>query len=312
MSEQITALKDILAIIEDAHIYGATHVVEIDSGRAGPNVGIIACTHGNEPAGLAAIQYLLSDLILLRGKLFFIIGNPKAAASYFDAASDDTKEQARYIDKNLNRMPNNKAELANSKIYEYQRAEELMPVLEQLDGVLDLHSTSSNAPPMLICVDENSAKLMMNSLFPFKRVITGVEQHIEGKFLIEYCERAVVKFIAECGQHEELEASQRAIDISIAFLHRMNIVQDMQPEKLDEAVEFYAAKQAVFLPKDCGDFKLRRTVEPFEFVKKGQELACNGADVVVAAPTDGYAIMCPEAQSALDCSEALLFLCDKG
>lgn len=310
MAEHIASLKNVLDTIGDARTRGATHVVEVDSGRAGPNVGIIACTHGNEPAGLSAINYLLSDLTLTCGKLYFIIGNPKAAECYFDANCNDGKEQSRYIDCNLNRLPAID-ELANSNVYEYKRAQELMPVLQRLDGVLDLHSTSSDAPPMLLCVDETSVKLVMDSLFPFPYIITDIEEYISGKFLIEYCEKAKVKILAECGQHESLDASQRAIDISLAFLHRMGLVQNLKPEAMHNEVTFYRAKEAMFLPQDCGEFKLRKVIEPFEFIEKGQEVACNGNDTVATSPQEGYAIMCPETQNTLDSSEAVLFLCDK-
>ena len=48
------------------------HVLEIDSGKVGAHVAILACTHGNEPVGLAAIDYLTSDLQLTSGKLYFL------------------------------------------------------------------------------------------------------------------------------------------------------------------------------------------------------------------------------------------------
>ncbi len=306
----IAPLEAVLHTIADARTHGATYVVEVDSGISGPSVAILACTHGNEPVGLSAFKYLLSDLILSCGKIYFIVANPEAAGCYFSAGCSDSKEGSCYIDQNLNRLPE-KSELAGSSVYELKRAQELLPILERVDGVLDLHSTSSDAPPMLICVDETSVELVMDSIFPFEHVITGIHKHISGKFLIEYATKAKVKILAECGQHECLEAHQRAIDISLAFLHRMGLVEDIYPTNREKEIHYYQCKQAVFLPQNCDELRLRKVIEAFEFVEKGQVLACNGTDVEAAATDSGYAVMCPETQGTLDTSEALLFLCDK-
>lgn len=310
MVDHLSSLESVLELMADATTEEIPSVVEIDSGIAGPSAAIIACTHGNEPVGLGAIRYLLSDLILRRGKLYFIIGNPEAAQCYFSADCELGKEGARYIDKNLNRLPEKEA-LADSEHYEFRRAAELLPILEEVDGVLDLHSTSSDAPPMLICVDEASARLVQDSLFPFSHVITNICEHISGKFLIEHCMQARLRILAECGQHECLEASQRAIDIALTFLHRMGLVEDFQAPDKEKEVAYYHVKQAVFLPKDCGEFRLRNLIEPFEFIEKGRVIACNGTDKELEAPDSGYAIMCPETHNVLDGSEAVLFLCDK-
>ena len=310
MADPIAKLESVLHLLADVSAEGAPSVVKIDSGTSGPSAAIVACTHGNEPVGLAAIQYLLSDLILRRGSLYFIIGNPKAAECYFSATCNIGKEDSRYIDKNLNRLPK-KDKLTGSTEYEFQRAAELLPILEEVDGVLDLHSTSSDAPPMLICVDDASTRLVQDSLFPFEHVITNIQNHMSDQFLIEYCTQARLRILAECGQHESLDASQRAIDISLAFLHRMGLVEDFAPPERKRQVNYYHAKQAIFLPKDCGEFRLRQMIHPFEYIEKDQDLACNGSDTVTSSPDSGYAIMAPETTNTLDCNEALLFLCDR-
>ena len=56
--------------------------MKIDSGRPGQVLGITACTHGNEPSGIAVIKYLLEDMhiesSLLRGTLYLGINNVRA------------------------------------------------------------------------------------------------------------------------------------------------------------------------------------------------------------------------------------------
>ena len=287
------------------------HIIKIDSPNAGPSAAIIACTHGNEPIGLSAISYLLSYIKITRGTLYFILGNPKAAQCYLDAECSISKEKSRYVDQNLNRLPPKEALNSNQDIYENRRASELLPILEQIDGVLDLHSTSSDAPAMLICVDEASRRVVQDSLFPFNHVITDINAHIRGKFLIEYCTQARLRLLAECGQHECHDASERAVNISLTFLHRLGLIEDLSPPQANKDISYYHAQKAIFLPQNCGEFRLKRLIEPFEWIEKNQILACNGKDVEFTSPSSGYAIMAPETQNALDCSEALLFLCDK-
>src|SRR5947209_1565224 len=69
-------------------------VLRVDSASRhnGPIVGISACTHGNEPCGLAAIWYCLREGFLrnslVKGSVIFMVNNLAATAEYFRAQSD--------------------------------------------------------------------------------------------------------------------------------------------------------------------------------------------------------------------------------
>lgn len=263
----------------------------------GPTAAILACTQGNEPAGLSAIDYLLRDLQLLRGRVLFILINPEAA-----------KAGKRYIDKNMNRLPASPTDWAGT--VEGARYGELLPILQEINGgVLDIHSTSAASPPMLIVVDETGAKAAAEPHSPFQHVVQGIERHLCGKFMIEACTQASLKWLAECGQHTCPEAASRAVEASLSFLYALGMVEIPPWQVTKKEVTLYQVQQALHLPEGCEGLRLIQPITPFEWVEKGQKIACNGSQQL-EIPQSGYAIMCPATKEILDNREALLFLCE--
>lgn len=285
-------------------------ILAVESPEPGPTAAILACVHGNEPAGLGAIDYLLSDLQLARGRVLFVLVNFAAAQNYFSAADDAGREKARYIDRNMNRLPERGGDWLGT--VEGMRLGQLWPVLQEIDGgVLDLHSTSADAPPMLIAVDDTGCEAAECPTVPFTHIIQNIHRFIRGKFMIELCDNAPLKLLAECGQHHCPDASARAVEMSLAFLRKLEMIAPAAlPPEESPAKHCYRVKAALRLPEGAEGFRLLRPVAPFERLEKGQEIASNGRERVTA-PDSGYAVMCPQTQGALDCSEAVLFLCDK-
>src|SRR5437870_415528 len=83
----------------------------IEGKKPGPTLGITACTHGNEPSGLAVFAYLLEQTKIRDrlecGRLYLIVNNLLAAERSFSVRSDTTLtekcrkkaiEATRYVD----------------------------------------------------------------------------------------------------------------------------------------------------------------------------------------------------------------------
>ena len=119
--------------------------IEAPAGRGTTLVGV-GGIHGNEPAGVRALENVLAELGrpgggLSRGRFIAIAGNRPA----LDAG-------VRYIDRDLNRIWN--AGDGRDDVEGSERAE----LLELLDGyrrasagpphLIDLHTTSGSAPPL--------------------------------------------------------------------------------------------------------------------------------------------------------------------
>ena len=89
----------------------------------------IACTHGNETTGQSVVNKLLKNPIL-SNKFDYIIGNPKAL-----------EKNTRFTDVDLNRVAPGKK---SSKLYEEQRAYELVNIFKKYKHVIDIHTTTAN------------------------------------------------------------------------------------------------------------------------------------------------------------------------
>ena len=104
---------------------------------------IVGGTHGNEPGGVKAIVELHRSLncgqvMLKRGKISFLLGNPKAF-----------EKDVRYIDSDLNRHFN---KLDPSKV-EGERALEIKSFFanhDDINALLDLHSLSIGDIKLLV------------------------------------------------------------------------------------------------------------------------------------------------------------------
>jgi hypothetical protein len=309
-SEIVAAYKAAYDTLAQSKYRGIHGIYEARAAKDGPTAAILACTHGNEPAGLGVIDYLLSDLQLAKGRILFILVNMDAATQYLSATHDLEREKARYIHHNMNRLPKNSQDWAGSA--EGKRLSDLLPILAEVDGgVLDLHSTSANAPAMLITDDHTALEFARCPSMPFETIIHGIHRFLQGSFIIHACQHAPLRLLAECGQHQCPQASSRAIEISLCFLAKLGIIPSPHLiENTEKTPDIYHVNAAVRLPAGDRSYRLVRAIEPFAWLEKGTPIASNGTQIL-RAPSPGYAIMCPKTDAYLCPNEALLFLCDK-
>lgn len=113
-------------------------ITVIDSWKPGKNVGIFAITHGNEPVWIGVFKHL-SDWYKLEekiksGKIFLIAVNIEAYEKFIQDGDDN---KYRFIDDNMNRISNKPYK---EKSYESRRLKELIPIFDELDIAIDLHS----------------------------------------------------------------------------------------------------------------------------------------------------------------------------
>ncbi len=175
---------------------------------------LVVCTggmHGNEPAGVLALQNVLRHMQQhhppFNGKLVALAGN--VAALY---------RGQRFIDFDLNRMwvPSRVYQLKEGILGEIETAEskeqhELLAVIEaQLAGkfsqaiFLDLHTTSSAGSPFGLISDTLANRRFAQALGT--PIILGLEESIEGTLLnyINDLGHAALGF--EAGQHHSASA----------------------------------------------------------------------------------------------------------
>ncbi|HEX4353528.1 MAG TPA: succinylglutamate desuccinylase/aspartoacylase family protein, partial [Polyangiales bacterium] len=176
-----------------------------------PHMGVVGAVHGNEPCGLRAIERLRAELTagelsLKQGTLFLIHGNPRA-----------TEEQKRHTEGgfDLNRFFDFRFvdELPSEHwLYEHHRAFALKPLLESLDSVLDLHSTTAPSPAFAIASPVPESQALAASL-GVEFVTLGWDRPglLGDKVVIAPSTRRGLPAVSvECGQHDDPRSIQVA------------------------------------------------------------------------------------------------------
>ncbi|MEK9723253.1 MAG: succinylglutamate desuccinylase/aspartoacylase family protein, partial [Rhodospirillaceae bacterium] len=127
---------------------GVPYVTTFDSGKPGPHVMVMAVTHGNELCGAITLDYLFrNDIRPVQGRLTLGFHNV-AAYERFDAANPTA---SRFVDEDLNRVWGLDVLDGARDTHETRRAREMRPVIDTVDLLLDIHSMTTESPPLMLC-----------------------------------------------------------------------------------------------------------------------------------------------------------------
>lgn len=172
--------------------------------RAGPTLILIGGVHGNEPAGVRALERVFGALtprgVPLRGEAVGVVGNRAALEA-----------GERYLVRDLNRAwhPERVAALRQKGAAEGEDREqlELLDVLEagfaRARGpvyVVDLHTTSSAGPPFAT-IDDAPRNRAFGRRFPLPLVL-GLEERLDGTLLDYLAALGHVTLGVEGGQND--------------------------------------------------------------------------------------------------------------
>lgn len=207
---------------------GIPYALSHDSGEAGPHVMVNALTHGNELCGAAALDDLLTyELRPARGRLTFSFANV-AAYERFDEARPYA---SRYVDEDMNRLWDRAILDSARHSVELERARALRPLVESADYLLDLHSTSLPAPPMLLCGLRPKGRRLARAM-GYPRFVIADAGHVAGPRLRDYGafnDEASPKtaMLVECGQHFEPDSAIVALETALRFLIACGTIDKM-------------------------------------------------------------------------------------
>ncbi len=258
------------------------------SARPGPTLVCFGGIHGNEPAGVRALESVFAALgpdsrALACGCFVGIRGNLPAL-----------EEKVRFLREDLNRLwtrPRIQRALAKEEGAKSVEEKELTEILGLIARLLrderppfyfvDLHTTSS---PTLPFVTINDAVINRNfsSLFPVP-VILGIEEYLEGPLLSYINELGYVSLGFESGQHEEEEAVVNAVDFVWLALGFAGLLEEgadpegpQRPIRLREAAlgdhNFYEVFHRHALA-DASGFRMVRGFRSFQKAPRGTLLA---------------------------------------
>ncbi len=238
-----------------------------DSKEPGPNLVVMAGVHGDEKCGLNALDAILPTFSPLRGQVTFIIGSPEAV-----------RVSQREFEGNLNRMfrPDSEITEAERYTYEYKRSRELMPILAKADALLDIHSsTTEQTIPFVICEKQSfevAAKLPVGIVVSGIDVLhpTGTDAFVNQSGGLGIC--------IECGNHNDLNATNIAIEAINSFLTYFCVVEGKS--KNDTKKQRFVCADWIYRNKEC--FTLSKDFQEFEKVSEGSIIGLDGEDEIKA------------------------------
>ncbi|MEJ2161762.1 MAG: succinylglutamate desuccinylase/aspartoacylase family protein, partial [Robiginitalea sp.] len=192
-------------------LQGERLIGKVTSGKPGPTLVFFGGVHGNEPAGVLALEAVFGSL--MDGKVTLTHGTALGIRGNLPALD----LEQRFLVHDLNRIWGRKR---LSEILEGSRQElspeerELLELFDALQEVLtnyeppfyfiDLHTTSSQTLPF-ITINDSMINRKFSELFPVP-VILGIEEYLEGPLLSYINELGYMAMGFESGQHNDQAA----------------------------------------------------------------------------------------------------------
>ena len=281
----------------------------------------IGAIHGNEPAGVHALQMLFDMLekeplrnpaFRFNGRLVGIIGNIQALERRMRFVKKDLNRQL--TTENLDKWRDN---LATNTL---ERTPQYPPVFEDLEGleliqtieneivnykpkrliILDLHTTSADGGIFSIVSDDPQSKILAEQLYA--PVVLGLVSSVGGSTLHYFNEKNMgvptVAVAFESGKHDDLYSVRRAVAWLVHALRATGAVSVYDVENRHEIILKNYSRD---LPKSvqlvgshpinsADEFKMFGNFRNFQPVRKGEILAKDRNGFIVA-PQDCRILM---------------------
>lgn len=270
---------------------GSKHKIRMPEGKKYP-CALGAITHGNEVAGLSAMNAFLEALslheVILDYPIVVMLGNRKAAL-----------EGKRYVESDLNRsFAMDPADRAGG-CYEHSRAEELEDVLKDVAFYFDLHQTIGSSPKgFFIFSYSQTCYHFARRVLPYQEIVT----YWTGNYTTEgICSDQFVRRKGGVGITLELGSKgfdnyQAAIGFQALLATqgyvRRYLIQGLSPDLplhwSHQQGQVYTWKSVVRYPQ-TGMVKPNLEFGNFAEVKKGDILA-EVSDGTILAPESGLAL----------------------
>lgn len=263
--------------------------------NSGPLLVVTAAVHGNEPAGVLALQSVFSMLEqqepAFKGTLVGVVGNLQAY-----------QQKMRFIDRDLNRawIPEQIQRILHANpehlAAEDREIKSLIQLFHELLEtyrpeamvLLDLHTTSADGGIFCIPSDDKAALRLAKALHApvILQFFEGIEgpllrYAVDGHFNYTAYAPKTIGVAFEAGQHEDPDSVQRAIAVIIHCLRATGCIEDdALPNPQEKILDAYS--QA--LPKVTrlryahrirpGDaFRMRPGYSNFQVIQDGEHLA---------------------------------------
>jgi predicted deacylase len=275
---------------------GTDYVHRIESGRPGPDVLVMAITHGNEICGAIALDRMLrAGVRPTRGSLTLAFNNVEA----FSRFDRHRPFATRFVDEDFNRVWTPETLDGPRKSVELERARLLRPYVERADFLLDIHSMLEPSPPVMIC-----GPLEKGIAFAFDvglpEWVVSDRGHANGTRMRDFGgfgEASSPKnaLLVECGQHWEKKAADVAWRTLWRFLLALDVVDRNTATReggpAHGAQKLVRVTDAVIATSPA--FRFAKDYTGLEIVPKAGDVIAWDGDVPVLAPYDNCVLVMP-------------------
>jgi len=280
--------------VTDPDRYWPRVVAHLRAPAPGPMLIVLGGIHGNEPAGLHAVEPLLERLAVDAGDFVVLSGNRGALA-----------EGVRYIERDLNRGWSDEAIAALGDSPEDEEQRGLLGAIE--DAVadargpvtfLDLHTTSAAGHPFVVVGDDPAHRALAHAFgLP---VFLGLVGKLSGALTPYLCTRGITALAIEGGQNDDEWSVVRhtaAIRIALvecgllspASLGPLNLSRRLlENAREDLPHEIEIVSRYAITPED--DFRMEPGFSNIHPVRAGTLLA-RDRHGDIRAPEDGLVVM---------------------
>lgn len=252
-----------------------------------PWVAVVGSIHGNEPAGLRAIERIKHEadagqLPLERGTLVLIHGNPEASRHnrrYTDGGADLNRIFDFEFEHRLRR---------DQWAYEHERAIALRPIFEQVDAAIDLHSATEPTPPFVITT-QIPASAELGQALGMRYVTRGWDDLnilSHRVFIALLTRREKPALAVECGQHTESGAPEIAYKVATRFLIALGVLDG----EIVTQTEVQMLDVIRALRKPSSEFRFSRHIRGFEVLPQGT-LIGSDSDISLSVSENRYALL---------------------
>lgn len=273
---------------------------------------IVGATHGDEPAGVQALQTLSEHIEKKEWDIegmdvVGILGNPQAFVS-----------NIRFVEKNLNRMFQLEYLENASDTYEARRAKELSGYFKQLQNeyekvyVFDIHSVSLADTQMTILRTQDfESQEVIKKISPIKLNFVFEEDHVPGSVSGYASSIGCVGFGVEAGSHSSPNAKFVALEMIENFFEAFAqfttkiISYKNIPVYLEGVARTYTTIERI-IPRKGFHFTLEQRSELF--LEKGTVFAHDDVIGDQIAPQDCYMMMPSKNPSEKDLDAGFLCL----
>lgn len=266
-----------------------------DCGHKGPTLCVLAGIHGNEPAGVVAVQRVLGRLqeleLDLAGRIVAFGGNLPALSRGVRFLRRDLNRQ--WGKDNINRL------LAADPAQDSEEDKEQRALLALFDRVMktargpvvfvDLHTSSADGPPFLCLADtSDNRRVALSSGIP---LILGIEETIDGASLEWWSQHGIVNFAIEGGRHQHPDTVGNHEAVLWLLLESLGMLKKGQVDVAPFRAHIEKATKAK--PKvveivhrhaitAADAFVMKPGFKNFDAVKKGDQLGTDARGPVLA------------------------------